>query len=195
MNTITLEQKLDHALLFPGLTWEQFKILESMLDIPGVRLSFLDGVLEIEKMPGRKHETAKERIGALLEIYLLKADIDYTPTGSVTLESKEGLVRREADKSYELGADRERPDLALEVVITSGGIDKLEAYKRLKIREVWFWEKSQLSLYALREEGYEKIASSELLPELNIALFVRCMNIANHVEAIKEFRSGCDRDL
>ncbi|MEZ2276932.1 MAG: Uma2 family endonuclease [Microcoleus sp.] len=190
MNTITLEQKLDRALLFPGLTWEQFKILESMLDIPGVRLSFLDGVLEIEKMPGRKHETAKERIGALLEIYLLKADIDYTPTGSVTLESKEGLVRREADKSYELGADRERPDLAIEVVVTSGGIDKLEAYKRLKIREVWFWEKSQLSLYALREEGYEKIASSELLPELDMALFVRCMNIANHVEAIKEFKSA-----
>jgi hypothetical protein len=25
-----------------------------MLDIPGVRLSFLDGVLEIEQMPGRK---------------------------------------------------------------------------------------------------------------------------------------------
>ncbi len=192
MTTITLEQKLDQALLFPGLTWEQFKTLESMLDIPGVRLSFLDKVFEIQRMPGRKHEIVKARIGALLEIYLLKADIDYTPTGSVTLESKEGLVRREADKSYELGADRERPDLAIEVVITSGGIDKLEAYKRLKIREVWFWEKSQLSLYALREEGYEKIASSELLPELDMALFVRCMNIANHVEAIKEFKSAID---
>ena len=65
----------------------------------------------------------------------------------------------------------------------------------MKIREVWFWEKSQLSLYALREEEYEQIAASELLPELDIALFVRCMNIVNHVEAIKEFRSGCDRDL
>ena len=192
MTTKTLEQKLDGPLLFPGLTWEQFKTLELMLDIPGVRLSFLDGVLEIEKMPGRKHETAKERIGALLEVYLLKADIDYTPTGSVTLESEEGLVRREADKSYELGADRERPDLAIEVVVTSGGIDKLEAYKRLQIPEVWFWENSQLSLYALGEEGYEQIASSELLPELDIALFVRCMNIENHIEAVKEFRSGCD---
>ena len=111
------------------------------------------------------------------------------------MESEEGLVRREADKSYELGADRERPDLAIEVVVTSGGIDKLEAYKRLKVREVWFWEKSQLSLYALREAGYKGISCSELLPELDIALFVRCMSIANHVEAIKEFRSGCDRDL
>lgn len=51
---------------------------------------------------------------------------------------------------YELGADRERPDLAIEVVVTSGAIDKLEAYKRLQIPEVWFWENSRLSLYALR---------------------------------------------
>ncbi|MDQ2096105.1 MAG: Uma2 family endonuclease [Tychonema bourrellyi B0820] len=193
--TTTLEQKLDRPLLFPGLTWEQFKTLESMLDIPGVRLSFLDGVLEIEKMPGRKHETAKGRIGALLELYMMAAEIDFTPTESLTLENESRMVKREADKSYELGADRERPDLAIEVVVTSGGIDKLEAYKRLKIREVWFWEKSQLSLYALREEGYEQIASSELLPELDMALFVRCMNIQNHVEAVKEFRSGCDRAL
>ncbi|MEG3932102.1 hypothetical protein QT990_12780 [Microcoleus sp. T3_B1] len=50
-------------------------------------------------MPGRKHETAKERIGDFRQIYLMKADRDYTPTGSMTLESEEGLVRREADKS------------------------------------------------------------------------------------------------
>jgi Uma2 family endonuclease len=192
--TTTLKEKLDRPLLFPGLTWEQFKILEPMLDIPGVRLAFLDEVLEIEKMPGRKHETAKGRIGALLEVYMIAAGIDFTPTESLTLENESRMVKREADKSYELGADREHPDLAIEVVVTSGGIDKLEAYKRLQIPEVWFWENSQLSLYALREEGYEQIVSSELLPKLDIALFVRCMNIANHVEAIKEFKSWCDRD-
>lgn len=190
MTTTILEEKLDRPLLFPGLTWEQFKILEPMLDIPGVRLSFLDGVLEIEKMPGRKHETAKGRIGALLEVYMIAAGIDFTPTESLTLENESRMVKREADKSYELGANRERPDLAIEVVVTSGGIDKLEAYKRLKIPEVWFWEKSQVSLYALREEGYEKISSSELLPKLNISLFVRCMNIENHVEAVKELKSA-----
>ncbi|WP_333099095.1 MULTISPECIES: hypothetical protein [unclassified Microcoleus] len=106
MNATTLEEKLDLPLLFPGLTWEQFKTLEPMLDIPGVRLSFLDGILEIQKMPGRKHETAKERSGALLENYLLKAGLDYTPTGSLTLENESRLVKCEADNSYELGADR-----------------------------------------------------------------------------------------
>jgi Uma2 family endonuclease len=192
MTATTLEEKLDRPLLFPGLSWEQFKTLEPMLDIPGVRLSFLDGILEIQRMPGRKHETGKERIGALLETYLLQAGIDFTPTGSLTLENESERVKCEADKSYELGADRERPDLAIEVVVTSGGIDKLEAYKRLQIPEVWFWEKSRLFLYALGEAGYEQITSSQLLPELDISLLVRCVNMPSHVEAIKEFKRAIE---
>ncbi|MEG4068171.1 Uma2 family endonuclease [Microcoleus sp. Pol11C2] len=140
-------------MLFPGLSWEQFKTLEPMLDIPGVRLSFLDGILEIQKKAGRKDEIAKGRIGALVETYLLNAGFGYTPTGSLTLENESRQVKCEADKSYELGTDRERPDLAIEVVVTSGGIDKLKPYKRLQIPEVWFWENSRLSLYALRQQA------------------------------------------
>ena len=49
----------------------------------------------------------------------------------MTLESEVGLVKREADESYELRQDRERLDLAIKAVITSGGIDDLEAYKRI----------------------------------------------------------------
>ncbi|WP_445311975.1 hypothetical protein [Microcoleus vaginatus] len=79
-------------MLFPWLTWEQFKTLEPMLDIPEVRLSFLDGILEIHKKAGRKHEIAKGRIGALVETYLLNAGFDYTPTGSLTLENESRLV-------------------------------------------------------------------------------------------------------
>ncbi len=192
MTATTLAEKLDQPLLFPGLSWEQFKTLEPMLDIPGVRLSFLDGILEIYKKAGRKNEIVKGRIGALVEIYLLTTDFDFTPTGSLTLENESARVKCEADKSYEFGADRERPDLAIEVVVTSGGIDKLEAYKRLQIPEVWFWEKSRLSLYALGQEGYEPIASSQLLPELDIGLLVRCVNIPSHVESVKEFKRAID---
>ena len=153
MTATTLEEKLDRPLLFPGLTWEQFKTLEPMLDIPGVRLSFLDGILEIQKMPGRKHETAKGRIGALVETYMMAVGIDFTPMESLTLENESRRVKCEADKSYELGTDRERPHLALKVVVTSSGIDKLEAYTWLQIPEVWLWENSRLSLYALRQQA------------------------------------------
>lgn len=188
--TITVEERLYEPLLFPGVTWEQFKTLEPMLDVPGVRLSFLDGVLEIQKMPGRKHKMTKGRIGALVEAYMMAVGIDLTPTESLTLESEIGKVRREANKSYELGTNRNQPDLAIEIVITSGGIDKLKAYKRLRIPEVWFWEKDKLSLYALREQEDEQISRSELLSGLDIALLTRCIMMPNHVQAIREFMSA-----
>ncbi len=110
--------KLDEPILIDGLTWREFKAAEQLIDRPGVRLSFLDGTLEIRRMPGEQHETVKERIGTLLDLYLLQIGIDYTPTGLMTLESEAGLVKREADKSYKLGANRTRPDLAIEVVVS-----------------------------------------------------------------------------
>ena len=187
MTVTTLDQTTE-PILIEGLTWQEFKTIDHLLDRPGIRLSFLDGTLEIRKMPGRKHETVKQRISNLLDIFLEASNIDYTPTGSMTLESEAGQVKREADLSYELGPDRERPELAIEVVVTSGGIDKLEAYKRLKIPEVWFWQNGKLFLYALRQEEYEAIAQSELLPRLDLALLVRCITMPNHVQAVREFR-------
>ncbi|MBW4518186.1 MAG: Uma2 family endonuclease [Scytolyngbya sp. HA4215-MV1] len=191
ISPLTKPQKLI-PLLFEGLTWREFKVIEQLLDRPGYRLSFLAGVLEIRQMPGEAHETVKERIGALLELYLLIVGFDFTPTGSMTLESETEQVKREADKSYKLAPGRSLPDLAIEVVLTSGGINKLEAYQRLKITEVWFWEDGVLEVYHLRGEGdrlaYEKIKNSEIVPGLDLALLLRCTNMINHVEAMRTFQ-------
>lgn len=189
-------------LLFKALTWREFKAVEQLLDQPGYRLSYLDGTLEISKMPGESHETAKKRIAALLELYLLLTGFDFTPTGSMTLESEAGRVKREADESYKLSDNSIRPDLIIEVTVSSGGIDKLEAYKRLKIAEVWFWEDGVLDLYHLRageassvENGdsqlyYEKIEVSEEVKGIDLALLSRCILMANHVEALKAFQTA-----
>jgi Uma2 family endonuclease len=184
----------DQPLLFEVLTWREFKIVEQLLDQPGYRLSFLDGVLEIQTMPSEQHETVKKRIAGLLELYFLLKGFDFTPTGSMTLESESGLVKREADESYRLTEGRKHPDLAIEVVFSSGGINKLEAYKRLKISEVWFWEDGVLEIHHLRGEGdaagYEKAAQSEMVPGIDLELLRRCITIVNHVEAIKTFQQG-----
>ncbi len=187
----------ESPLLFDGLTWREFKAVEQLLDRPGYRLSFLDGVLEIKLMPGEPHETVKERIGALLELYLLMAGFDFTPTGSMTLESETGKVKREADKSYKLAPGRRLPDLAIEIVFSSGGINQLEAYKRLKIKEVWFWEDGLLEVYHLRGEGntldYEKVSSSEEVKGIDLDLLLRCINMVNHVDAVKTFQQGLQK--
>jgi len=78
------------------------------------------------------------------------------------------------------------------VVFTSGGIDKLVAYQRLSIPEVWFWEDEVLSIYSLLREGdvmrYEKIPQSKVLAGLDVELLSQCILMSNHVESIKAFR-------
>jgi Uma2 family endonuclease len=189
-------QELDIAkpLIFRGLSWLEFKTIEPILDRPGIRLSYLDGALEITEMPGRTHETIKKRIAALVEAYLDILGIEYTPTGSMTLESEESQVKREADESYELGLDRERPDLVIEIIITSGGISKLLAYQRLKISEVWLWEKGTLSIYRLTEDGYQLSEKSIGLPDLDITLLVDCIKLPSHVQSLQQFRQFCNCD-
>jgi Uma2 family endonuclease len=46
----------EKPLLFEGLTWREFKAVEQLLNRPGYRLSFLDGLLEICPMPGEPHD-------------------------------------------------------------------------------------------------------------------------------------------
>ncbi|HLP90588.1 MAG TPA: Uma2 family endonuclease [Nostocaceae cyanobacterium] len=188
--TVTLVERETEPILISDLTWREFKAVEQLIERPGIRLSFLNGVLEIRKVPGKKHETIKKRIAALLETYLEFLGLDFTPTGSVTLESESEKVKREADESYELGANRKRPDLVIEVIVTSGGIDKLEAYKRLQIPEVWFWVNDELLFYTLGNEGYKNISQSQLLPNLDVALLVKCIQIENHIQALREFRAA-----
>ena len=91
MTTTQLLEPVTEPILIGGLSWREFKATEQLLDRPGVRLSFLDGVFEIRKMPGKRHETVKKRIAILIEAYLDFTEIDYLPTGSVTLESEEAL--------------------------------------------------------------------------------------------------------
>ena len=125
------------------------------------------------------------------------AGFDFTPTGSMTLESETGKVKREADESYKLAPGSRLPDLAIEVVFSSGGINQLEAYKRLKIKEVWFWEEGLLEVYHLRGEGntlyYEKVSSSEEVKGIDLDLLVRCINMVNHVDAVKTFQQALQK--
>lgn len=171
-------------------TWQQFKKLQALMEeVPGVRITYLDGCVEFMTV-GEQHENIKSVLAILLALYFFEMGIEFIPVGSATREAETKGASFEPDESYYLGEKKENPDFAIEVVITSGGIDKLERYKRFKITEVWFWEDNQLSLYHLREDNYESISRSALLPELDIELLVRCVLMPSILEARTEFING-----
>jgi Uma2 family endonuclease len=186
-----LSRSLDHHIVHSGRSWEQFKLIQKGFEqSPGVRLFYHNGTIEI-LMPGREHELFGRVIGYLVVTFLIKKGIFFQPTGAMTQE-KEGEVSAQADESYCLGSVKPIPDLAIEVIFTSGSIDKLARYRALGVSEVWFWQDGLLALYHLRSDGYEAIDRSELegLQDLDIELLKRCILMAetDAGEAIKAFQ-------
>ena len=181
------------------VSWTQYEALLTRVgESSSYRVQFLEGLLEIVA-PSRRHESGKTRIGTLLEIYFLETDTDYYPMGSTTLRKQDKQAGAEPDESYCIGSDQDIPDLAIEVIIISGSINRLELYRRLGVQEVWFWERNHLTLYSLQEEtptqlvktaGYARIPKSSLLPELDIDLLANCIQNPNPLAAAKAFRQG-----
>ena len=183
----------DQRIIQPGRTWEQFKLIHQGLeDSPGVKLFYYDGTVEI-LMPGREHELFSAVIALLLGIFFVEKEIEFEPTGSMDQE-KAGKAFAQADQSYCFGGSKPIPDLSIEVVFTSGGINKLERYRVLGVPEVGFWEDGVFRLYHLRSEGYQQVSRSELpeLADLDLELMAQCLFMAqtSRLEAVKAFKSG-----
>lgn len=80
------------------------------------------------------------------------------------------------------------PDLAIEVVLTSGGIEKLPVYEGLGVREVWFWENDELSVHAfIAGLGYESISASAMLPDLDLGVVAGLLRSGDQLEAVRSF--------
>jgi Uma2 family endonuclease len=170
-----------------NVSWEQLEQLDINLAGTSARLTYLDGILEIMSPISDDHEEAKSTVSSLLEVYMRKKDIRFYMRGSATIGKKEDKTRREPDESYNLGAKKPIPDLIIEITVTSGGINKLEIYKRLDVPEVWFWEDGVLSVYCLQENEYRKVSKSTLLPDLDLELLAQYSRMADQYDAVKQY--------
>ncbi|MDJ0510164.1 MAG: Uma2 family endonuclease [Crocosphaera sp.] len=198
MNTVTINKTItvkEQKLTLPGwYNWQQFKAIKTLIEKqPGVKISYLDGVIELMTL-GEEHETIKSIIAILLGIYFWQKEIEFIPVGSATRESEEKGVSFEPDESYYIGEKKEHPDLAIEVNITSGNIKKLEKYKRFRIQEVWLWQNNKFSLYTLQDNEDKQIFQSQLLPDLNFKLLEDCVLMCSQLEAIKIFTDSIQKN-
>ena len=184
--TAQLKQSPKPARVVHNLTWEQLEEFDSSLeDVAGVKLAYLDGTLEIMTI-GEEHEDATT-MRVLLEAYLRAKGVRFYSRGGPTLGRKEQGARNEPDESFSIGTRREYPDLVFEVTVTSGGIDRLEGYRRMGVAEVWYWEDGVLTIYRLRSQGYEQVKNTELLKDFPLNLFARYITYHDQYDAVTEF--------
>ena len=187
---VTLEQIIadnkiksgDRITTFTEVSWSDYEwVLKTKGERSVPSISYLDGVLTIVSS-GRNHERVKEIIGDLIKIYCDEAEIDYYPWASTTLKQEDESVGKEPDISYCFNNDKDKPDLAIEVVYTNGGKESLEKYRRLSIKEIWFWQNNSLSIYVLDNLEYSQWKQSYSLPNLDLSLlseFVGKMLVGN----------------
>jgi Uma2 family endonuclease len=133
------------------------------------------------------HEEPGNTMGQLVESCMRVKGIRFYGCGSTTIGIKALGARKEPDESYCLGERKPIPDIAIEITVTSGGIDVLEIYRRIGVQEVWFWEDGVISVYCLRSTAYELVRQSELLPELDLRSLEFYSRMADQYDAVNAF--------
>jgi Uma2 family endonuclease len=178
----------DERVVIYDVSWNQYVTVREALDhVRGLRMTYRDGILEIMS-PGERHEDAKKLIARLVELYAVERDIDLFARGGPTLKKKEKDRALEPDESYSVGKRGKYPDIALEVVVSSG-LDKLDVYRGLGVREVWFWREGRFSLFRLGKKGYEPITKSAFLPGLDLSVLASFVNSnKSQPEIVRAFR-------
>lgn len=181
---------VESRILLPNVSWQHYETLISMFgDRPRLRMTYLDGNLEIMTI-SPEHEMIKKMIARLIETYALEQDIDLFSCGSATFRQEAAAKGLEPDESYCLGSRKDFPDLAIEVILSSGSLDKLEIYQSLGVQEVWFWQQQKFLIYGLNETTkiHELLEQSHLFPNLDLTLLETHVRPSEEPQALKTFR-------
>jgi Uma2 family endonuclease len=182
----------DQHVILHGMTWKDYEILLAVRgDRSGVHMYYLNGAVEFMS-PSRSHEEVKKTLARLLEAYCDERGIELSGYGSWTLRSAPKERGAEPDECYTVGeTNKDVPDLAIEVVWTHGGLDKLEIYRGLGVAEVWMWDREEgLRVFALSCERYEPRTRSAFLPELDPAWLVGFLDRPTQSQAVRALRAA-----
>jgi Uma2 family endonuclease len=193
---IEWEADRDQLVVLRGVSWDQYEALSRCRgDAPRPLMAYLDGELELVTTSWH-HEQLKTLIARLLEAFCEETNVSLNGFGHATHLSKRKKAGAEPDECYCIGRRRKAADLAIEVVHTSGGIDKLEVYRRLGVREVWFWINGRFWIYVLVGRRYEERATSAALPAFDLRAVERIVSSTDEseqTEAVRGYRRSLRR--
>lgn len=177
-----------------GVPWSEYEeALAERGERSTPRIAYLKGDMEIVR-PSLDHQATAKTISRLLEAYAEERGLVMNAYGSWTIKSAPKERGVEPDECYIFSTERrDAPDLAIDVVWTHGGLDKLDIYAGLGVREVWMWRDERIEVYGLRGDGYERVERSQFVPELDVELLVRFLDRDDQTRAVREFRAALRR--
>jgi Uma2 family endonuclease len=183
----------DRIVLRRNVSWpdlEQFLAAKDDAVVP--RIHYLDGTLELVT-PSRGHERHGAWISALVTTYALERGIELSSYRSWLLKDELRKAGAEPDDCFIRGDDSadplDRPHFAIEVQWSRRGVNKLEVYRRLRVPEVWFWERGTIAIYVRKRNGFVRAKCSAALPDLDVAQLASFLDRPTTTTAIREYRA------
>ena len=179
----------EKRIVLPNVTWQKLEAIVMELGPDReVHLTYDAGKLEL-MTPLELHRRGDRLLESLLLVVADEAGETLTNLGSILLMDPESDRAIQPFGAYYLDhlprpiTTRElnvtgiaAPDLAIELVIKPGTMNRLGIFETLGVREVWAYTleeekdsfKGVLSLWELTDRGYKSIGSSVAFPFLSI---------------------------
>lgn len=162
----------DQTLSLSGMSWSDYEQITQHKN--NYLISYFAGIITIVS-PSQSHEVIERVISILINAYCRKYSKLYFPMGSTTLKNT-FTVGKEPDTSYAFDTAKTLPDLAVEVVFSSGSVTDLVKYQNLNIKEVWFWQNEKIKFYRLIDNKYIEVELSYCLPNLSSEFLIEFIN-------------------
>lgn len=198
-----LNEPVQHFVL-NSVTYDQFvAITDAWGERPGLRVSYDGERLEIMGT-SRRHERWKKILGDLIRLLTLQLDIPMESGGNTTFRNE--FVERglEPDDCFWiqnvdriLGVDdwvagtHPPPDLAVEIVVTRGVVNRKEIYSKLGVAELWVFDGANFIVQQLQPDGtYQENDRSVAFPFLDVSLLVPFLTmdpVVSETALLKQF--------
>ncbi len=186
LQSLTIPAGGEERLLIHCLDWQGYSRLLKLFGDDGPRVSYLDGVVELMS-PGPLHEQSSHVLGLMVKLLTVELNIPCKGQGSTTIRRRSRQKGLEPDDCFYFeslnllrGQDLNtlnpfpRPDLAIEVEVTSPLLDKLAIYAGLGVPEVWRHNRDGLTILCLGPDGlYSVTEQSHAFPFLPMDGFRR----------------------
>ena len=187
--------------------WKMYtQLLQAFAERPAVRLTYDRGELEIMS-PLLEHDDDSRFFVALVTVLAEEHRLKLKYGGSATMKKRLNLRGIEADECFWIAnarrmAGRRRldlrrdppPDLAIEIEVRHGSLDRLSIYAAIQVPEVWWVKEDVMTFYVLKNNGsYSVVAHSLAFPLVSSTDLMRFLKKAREsddaLEVLRELRA------
>ena len=191
------------------VSWKQYEeFLKDFEEKAGWRLAYDEGNLEIMP-PLAEHEKPSRSVDRFVWTYCDFFDLTVESLGSTTYRRKLKRKGIEPDACYYVQSVNKIigkienlkpetypvPDIAVEIDVTHGSLDKFKIYAALGVPELWLYDGKKVSFYQLQGKKYNQSETSLSFPKLSAAVLTKFLKLTEsdgQTAAIKSFRSWLD---